>query len=65
MGLIRTVQKIKKVKHKNNKKSWEELIRLLSLHKFAVNNLVTMLTMEHKISKPTAEQGSPNNFEPK
>jgi hypothetical protein len=44
-----------------NKKYWEELIRLLSLHKLTVNNLVAM---EHKQSKPTAEQGSPNNFEP-
>jgi hypothetical protein len=43
---------------------WEELIRLLSLHKHTVNNLVAMVTMEHKQSKLTAEQGSPNNFEP-
>jgi hypothetical protein len=30
----------------------------------AVNNLVAMVTMENKQSKPTVEQGSPNNFEP-
>jgi hypothetical protein len=48
-----------------NKKFWEKLICLLSLHKLTVNNLVAMFTMEHKQSKPTAEQGSPNNFEPK
>jgi hypothetical protein len=47
----------------NNKKLWEELIRLLSLHKPTASNLVAMVTMEHKQSKPTAEQGSPNNFE--
>jgi hypothetical protein len=29
----------------------------------AVNNLVAMVTMEHKQSKPTVYQGSPNNFE--
>jgi hypothetical protein len=28
-----------------------------------VNNLVVMVTMEHKQSKPTVEQGSPNNSE--
>jgi hypothetical protein len=44
-----------------NKKVWEELICLLPLHKPTVNNLVTV---EHKQSKPAAEQGSPNNFEP-
>jgi hypothetical protein len=48
----------------SNKKFWEELIRLLSLHKPIVNNLVAVVTMEHKQSKPTSEQGSPNNFEP-
>jgi hypothetical protein len=37
----------------------------LNLTKFtAVNNLVAMVTMEHKQSKPTVYQGSPNNFEP-
>jgi hypothetical protein len=37
----------------------------LNLAKFtAVNNLVAMVTMEHKQSKPTVYQGSPNNFEP-
>jgi hypothetical protein len=30
----------------------------------AVNNLVAMITMEHKQSKPTAEQGSPHDLEP-
>jgi hypothetical protein len=38
-----------------NKKFWEELIRLLSLHKPTVNNLGAMVTMEHKQSKPAAE----------
>jgi hypothetical protein len=46
-----------------SKKFWEELIRLLSLHKPTVNNLVAMVTMKHTQFKPTAEQGSPNNFE--
>jgi hypothetical protein len=46
-----------------NKKFWEELFRLLSPHKPTVNNLVAMVTMEHKKSKPTAEQGSPSKFE--
>jgi hypothetical protein len=27
-----------------------------------VNNLIAMVTMEHKKSKPTVEQGSPNRF---
>jgi hypothetical protein len=45
------------------KKFWEELICLLSLCKLTKNNLVAMVTMEHKQSKPTAEQGSPNNVE--
>jgi hypothetical protein len=36
----------------------------LNLTEFtAVNNLVAMVTMEYKQSKPTVEQGSPNNFE--
>jgi hypothetical protein len=48
----------------NNKKLWEELIRLLSLFEPTVNNFVAMVTMEHKKSKPTAEQSSPNKFEP-
>jgi hypothetical protein len=43
-----------------NKKFWQELISLLSPHKLTVNNLVTM---EHKQSKPIAEQGSPNKVE--
>jgi hypothetical protein len=43
-----------------NKKFWEELICLLSLHKLTANNLVAM---EQKQSKPTAEKGSPNNVE--
>jgi hypothetical protein len=30
----------------------------------AVNNLVAMVTMEHKQSKPTAKQGSPHDLEP-
>jgi hypothetical protein len=47
-----------------NKKFWEEIICLLSLHKLTVNNLVAIFTMEHKQSKPTAKQGSPNKFEP-
>jgi hypothetical protein len=33
----------------NNKKLWEELIRLLSLLKPTVNNFVAMVTMEQKI----------------
>jgi hypothetical protein len=33
-----------------NKKFWEELICLLSLHKLTVNNLVAMFTM--KINNP-------------
>jgi hypothetical protein len=37
---------------KINKKFWEELIRLLSLHTHTVNNLVAMVTMENKQSKP-------------
>jgi hypothetical protein len=37
----------------------------LNLTEFtAVDNLVAMVTMEHKQSKPTVYQGSPNNFEP-
>jgi hypothetical protein len=48
----------------NNKKFLEELIRLLSLHKLTVNNLVALITMEHKQSKHKAEQVSPNKFEP-
>jgi hypothetical protein len=43
---------------------WGELIHLLSLHKLTVNNLVAMVTVEHKQSKHTAEQGSPNKSEP-
>jgi hypothetical protein len=43
-----------------DKKFWQELICLLSLHKLTVNILVTM---EHKQSKFTAEQGSRNNVE--
>jgi hypothetical protein len=43
-----------------DKKFWQELICLLSLHKLTVNILVTM---EHKQSKLSAEQGSPNNVE--
>jgi hypothetical protein len=31
-----------------NKKIWEEVICLLSLHKPTVNNLVAIVTMEHK-----------------
>jgi hypothetical protein len=46
-----------------NKKFWQELICLLSLHKLTLNNLVTVVTMEHKQTKPTAEQGSPNNVD--
>jgi hypothetical protein len=30
----------------------------------SVNNLVAMVTMVHKQSKPTVSEGSPNNFEP-
>jgi hypothetical protein len=45
-------------------KFWEELIRLLSLHKLSVNNLFAMVPMEHKQTKHTAEQGSPKKFEP-
>jgi hypothetical protein len=40
-----------------NKKFWEALIRLFSLHKPKVNNLVAMDTMEHNKSKHSAEQG--------
>jgi hypothetical protein len=47
-----------------NKKFWEEIICLLSVHNLTVNSLVAIFTMEHKQSKPTAEQGSPNKFEP-
>jgi hypothetical protein len=36
----------------------------LSLYKLTVNNLVAMATMEHKQSKHTVEQSSPNKFEP-
>jgi L-cysteine desulfidase len=46
-----------------NKKFWEELILLLSLHEFTENKLVTIVTTEHKKFKPTAEQDSPNKFE--
>jgi hypothetical protein len=49
---------------KNDTKFWEDLICLLSLHELTVINLVAMVTMEHKQSKPTAEQSSPNYFEP-
>jgi hypothetical protein len=48
---------------KKNKNFWQEIICLLSLQKLTVNNLVAMFTMEHKQSKRTAEQGSPNNVE--
>jgi hypothetical protein len=47
-----------------NKKFWVELVLLHSLHNPIINNLVAMVTVEHKQSKPTAEQGSPNKFEP-
>jgi hypothetical protein len=50
-------------KIRTNKKFWQELICLLSLHKLTVNNLVIMVTMKHKQSKPTAEQASSNNAE--
>jgi hypothetical protein len=33
--------------HISNKKFWEVLIRLLSLHKLTVNNLIAMVTMEY------------------
>jgi hypothetical protein len=46
-----------------NKNFREELIRLLSLHKLIKNDLVAMVTMEHE-NPNTAEQGSPNKFEP-
>jgi hypothetical protein len=46
-----------------NKKFWEELILLLSLHEFTEKKLVTIVTTEHKKFKPTAEQDSPNKFE--
>jgi hypothetical protein len=45
---------------KNDKKFWQELICLLSLHKLTLNNLVITVTMEHKQSKPIDEQGLPN-----
>jgi hypothetical protein len=48
----------------NDQTVWEDLRRLLSLHELTGNNLVAMVTMKHKQSKPTAEQSSPNNFEP-
>jgi hypothetical protein len=35
-----------------NKKFWEELIRQVSLHKIAVSNLVSMVTMEHNPNPP-------------
>jgi hypothetical protein len=47
-----------------HEKIWDELIRILSLHNFTVSYLVYMVTMEHKTIQPTAEQGSPNKFEP-
>jgi hypothetical protein len=34
-----------------------------SLHNLTVNNLVDMVTMEYKESKPTAEQSAPNKNE--
>jgi hypothetical protein len=40
------------------------LIELILTEFAAVNNLVPMVTTEHKLSKPTAEQGSPHNFKP-
>jgi hypothetical protein len=48
---------------KYNKTFWEELICLLSLHKLTVNNTVAMFTIEHKDSRPTAKQGSHNEYE--
>jgi hypothetical protein len=43
----------------SREKFWEE-----PLHKLTANNLFAMVTVEHKQSKPTAEQGSPNKVEP-
>jgi hypothetical protein len=50
-----------------NKKFWEELICLLSLYKLTVNNLVAMVTMEHKnpntlLSKAHLAKLNLNNF---
>jgi hypothetical protein len=45
---------------KYNNKFLEEL---LSLHKLTVKNLVAMFTIEHKDSRPTAKQGSRNDYE--
>jgi hypothetical protein len=46
--------------HKQSKPTWLLWFPLLR----TVNNLVAMVIMEHKQSKPTAEQGSRNNFKP-
>jgi hypothetical protein len=46
--------------YKQSKPTWLQWLSLLP----TANNFVAMVTMEHKESKPTAEQGSPNNFEP-
>jgi hypothetical protein len=46
----------------NKQEFWEEIIRILSLHKLTTNNLVAMFTMEHKQSKPTPEEGSPTTL---
>jgi hypothetical protein len=49
-----------------NKKSLEELVHLLSLHKLTVNNLVAMVTMEQYpnplLSKSHQTTLNPNNF---
>jgi hypothetical protein len=37
-------------------------MKIISLHS-KVNNMVVMVTMEHKQSKPNIKQGSSNNFE--
>jgi hypothetical protein len=48
-------------------KFWEELIPLFSLYKLTVNNLVTMVTMEHKnpntlLSKACLTNSNLDNF---
>jgi hypothetical protein len=46
--------------HKQSKPTWLPRLSLLP----TVNNLVAIVTVEHKQSKPTVEQGTPNKSEP-
>jgi hypothetical protein len=48
------------MQHKQSKPTWLPWLSLLP----TVKNLVVVVTMEYKQSKPTVEQGSPENFEP-